>query len=75
MDLTALNTSLSTLGTVDLLVEVEGKLFVCVKEFTSSLENISNLNTIISNEIAATYPIIETLSLEGGSVKAIFLVD
>lgn len=72
MDLTQLENELSVLGNVDLLEEQLNSLFICVKEFNNSIENIDIFNTISENMIRLEYPNTEALSFEGGSIKAIF---
>ena len=72
LDLQQLNAQLSEIGTVSTLEEVGNRLNISIQNITNKIEASNSFNQIAIITILPEYPIIEVISLEGDSLKAIF---
>ena len=72
MNLTKLNTDLSTLGTVTTLDEVSGELRISIAVSDLDQAKIDSYNDYISSQVLPNYPTIDVEAFEGGAIKAIY---
>ena len=72
MNLEQLRTELETLGNVGYLAEENGGLYISLENVIEEQATLDSFNNIIDIYVIPTYPIIDAIAMEGGSIKAIY---